>query len=499
MDDGRMNCGRRATARALCVVIASCLSVCLLTGGAPGGSAAASGGEGPPAAGSAGQAATTVPGPWEIIVYEHPNYIGRSESYRLEPGMRQRLVPIVEPRGQVSSFLLGSKIAVALFPFPNFIHEEETQGIQSREWEASAPSLSDSDFNDRDISLILFPKAPAFDLGKGYRYPFGAFLQDERSSGRYHATFFPAPEWEWEREYAVSELGYADLDKNANLVFISRPSLVQLTLYEQRNLQGASITFPGAVPGNLVDDNLGKYGWSDRAASVKVTWTGPWLNTGPLSPYSTTYGLDIPRGDYKRLFVDAGPGECEAACDLEAQCKAFTWVRPGVQAPKAVCWLKSAVLSNPTGNDNTASGAKGGTAVVEWPAPPPPPSRVRGTKPVMEPPTVSGLKIPTPASPQSATAGIKAVPPATKGPYQYGVNLPGGDLKGLFMDGGPEECEKACNAEAQCLAFTWVKPGVQGPKAACWLKKSPVPAPQQFPDAVSGYKKLQPTKPPGNE
>ena len=87
--------------------------------------------------------------------------------------------------------------------------------------------------------------------------------------------------------------------------------------------------------------------------------------------------------------------------------------------------------------------------------------------------------------------------------YDYGVNLPGGDLKGLLVDGGPEECEKACNTEAQCLAFTWVKPGaqpgVQGPKAVCWLKKSPVPAPEPYPGAVSGYKKLQPTKPPGNQ
>jgi hypothetical protein len=40
-----------------------------------------------------------------------------------------------------------------------------------------------------------------------------------------------------------------------------------------------------------------------------------------------------------------------------------------------------------------------------------------------------------------------------------------------------------------------VKPGVQGPKAACWLKGNPVPLPQKFPDAVSGYKKLPPKLP----
>ncbi|MBP1777555.1 MAG: hypothetical protein H6Q86_3565 [candidate division NC10 bacterium] len=74
--------------------------------------------------------------------------------------------------------------------------------------------------------------------------------------------------------------------------------------------------------------------------------------------------------------------------------------------------------------------------------------------------------------------------------YEYGVNLPGGDLKKLVMDGGPEECETACNAEAQCQAFTWVQPWVQDLKAVCWLKKSPVPARQQSPHTVSGFKKL---------
>ena len=496
---------RRSTAPGLPMAVIVCVCLSLLSGGARKRPEAAGGGSSP-AERLGSQAAPKVPDPWEIIVYEHPNYVGQSVSYRLEPGMRQRLVPIVEPRGQVSSFLLGTKVAVELLPFPNFIASEGDLKLSARFAYWSYPELDA--FNDRDISLILFPRAKPFEspggygpIGYGEYGPIGVTLSDERASGEWHVTFFPAPEWEWEREYAVPELGYADLDKNVNRVYIGRSRSVQVTLYEQRSFQGASITFPGAVPMDAFSDNLGKYGWSDRAASVKVTWTGPWLNTAPPSRYSTTFGYDVPAGDFKRFFVDGGPNQCEDACDAEPACKGFTWVRPGVQAPQAVCWLKTTLAWPARENVNAASGLKPGagwTNPVQ--TPPAPPSRTpRGAKTAVEPPTLAGLKGSLLSPPQSTTAtGVKGTMATGQGPYEYGVNLPGGDLRGLFVDGGPEVCEQACAAEAQCQAFTWVKPGVQGPKAGCWLKKSPVPAPQPFPDAVSGYKKLEPPKPPGN-
>jgi len=40
----------------------------------------------------------------------------------------------------------------------------------------------------------------------------------------------------------------------------------------------------------------------------------------------------------------------------------------------------------------------------------------------------------------------------------------------------PETCRDACWAEPQCRAFTYVRPGVQGPHARCWLKNVVPPA-----------------------
>jgi hypothetical protein len=53
---------------------------------------------------------------------------------------------------------------------------------------------------------------------------------------------------------------------------------------------------------------------------------------------------------------------------------------------------------------------------------------------------------------------------------------------------GFEVCQKACADESKCLAFTFVKAGVQGAAPHCWLKNS---VPQAYPDAtcVSGVKR----------
>jgi hypothetical protein len=52
------------------------------------------------------------------------------------------------------------------------------------------------------------------------------------------------------------------------------------------------------------------------------------------------------------------PGECQMACNKQRTCRAWTYVRPGVQGPNPVCYLKNAV---PPARANTCciSGVKG--------------------------------------------------------------------------------------------------------------------------------------------
>ena len=54
---------------------------------------------------------------------------------------------------------------------------------------------------------------------------------------------------------------------------------------------------------------------------------------------------------------------------------------------------------------------------------------------------------------------------------EIGVNRPGGDFQSFAVpDSDPAVCQAACQADGNCTAWTFVKPGVQGDQAQCWLK-----------------------------
>jgi len=92
----------------------------------------------------------------------------------------------------------------------------------------------------------------------------------------------------------------------------------------------------------------------------------------PLGP-GMEANTDRPGLDYRSFDLPAAdPKLCQDACAGEANCRAFTYVRPGVQGPGARCWLKSSV-PNPVSNNCCVSGVKT--------TPPPPP--------IMPPPAVT--------------------------------------------------------------------------------------------------------------
>jgi hypothetical protein len=50
-----------------------------------------------------------------------------------------------------------------------------------------------------------------------------------------------------------------------------------------------------------------------------------------------------------------------------------------------------------------------------------------------------------------------------------GFNLPGSDYANFNAD-SPFVCRNSCGGDSRCQAWTWVKPGIQGPCGHCWLK-----------------------------
>ncbi|NPA27604.1 MAG: hypothetical protein GXN91_00955, partial [Epsilonproteobacteria bacterium] len=72
---------------------------------------------------------------------------------------------------------------------------------------------------------------------------------------------------------------------------------------------------------------------------------------------------------------------------------------------------------------------------------------------------------------------------------EYGIDRPGMDYSSFALSvADPKLCEKRCEADSRCRAWTYVKPNTfQGPKPMCWLKDA-IPAPVKNKDCISGFK-----------
>ena len=68
--------------------------------------------------------------------------------------------------------------------------------------------------------------------------------------------------------------------------------------------------------------------------------------------------IDRPGRDYKNS-LSRGASDCSFACQAENQCRAWTYVRPGIQGPFGRCWLKSTVPGAVRNNCCTSGVRKG--------------------------------------------------------------------------------------------------------------------------------------------
>jgi hypothetical protein len=147
------------------------------------------------------------------------------------------------------------------------------------------------------------------------------------------------------------------------------------------------------------------------------------------APQYVEENTDRPGRDYRSFDVPKpAPGTfgcawdvCQRQCEKEKQCHAWTYVKPGIQGPRARCWLKKP-MPDAQPNDCCTSGV-----------------------------------VPRPQEP--------------------GIDRAGGDYTNFEKQTAlTSECQQACENDPQCVAWTSVRPGVQGPKAICWLKNTIPPA-----------------------
>lgn len=148
--------------------------------------------------------------------------------------------------------------------------------------------------------------------------------------------------------------------------------------------------------------------------------------------------IDRPGSDYRRFDLsERTPESCQSACANDgARCMAWTYVRPGVHGDRAVCFLKSA-LPSATASTCCISGV--------------PPRK-------------------TDAGALRETVLVVSASPSV----EVNTDRPGSDYYRTKIGGDalPEHCGDKCAADASCKAWTFVKPGVQGPTAMCYLKRA---------------------------
>ncbi|MBN2173308.1 MAG: PAN domain-containing protein [Bacteroidales bacterium] len=176
-----------------------------------------------------------------------------------------------------------------------------------------------------------------------------------------------------------------------------------------------------------------------------INQTGYFIEAG-IPAMKHTMGQNRPGNDYRNFEVKHGDDcqTCEDSCLKDPRCKAYTYVLPGIQAQRGVCWLKSEVPV-PIDDKNCISGVK----------------YYEKEKSPFE--IIAGL------SPDFTTWS-----PYDGPAIRAGIDLPGNDFKSFLIPGGQEQlpftCQRACLDDSACLSWTFVEPGKQGKNAACWLK-----------------------------
>jgi hypothetical protein len=79
---------------------------------------------------------------------------------------------------------------------------------------------------------------------------------------------------------------------------------------------------------------------------------------------------------------------------------------------------------------------------------------------------------------------LYASPSVACGPY---CDMPGDRGGVAYYIDNAVACESTCDGTPDCAGWTWVKPGLQGPQAVCWIKKQIVST-RRSNCCISGYR-----------
>ncbi|HEX5210577.1 MAG TPA: PAN domain-containing protein [Pseudolabrys sp.] len=157
-------------------------------------------------------------------------------------------------------------------------------------------------------------------------------------------------------------------------------------------------------------------------------------------PTRAQTGYDRRGGDYATFQIRNGdPAVCAARCERDAHCRAWSFSYPRTDSALATCWLKNRVL--PRMEDKCCISGVRGAGVIE----------------------------------------------PRRGALEYSIDRFGGDYRNFEIAPDPAgaSCNTACGDDKRCRAWTYVRPGYNGPAARCYLKDR-LTRPHHKPCCISG-------------
>lgn len=160
--------------------------------------------------------------------------------------------------------------------------------------------------------------------------------------------------------------------------------------------------------------------------AVRQTWLAIAALTG-FCGSAGAYEDNVNRAgmDYTSVTLPTGntADDCFSLCYADAHCVAWTYVKAGVQGSSPRCWLKATI---------------------------------------------------PPARPDECCVSGRM----QANNYMADYDRPGGDYTNFAVPQSYDAlyCQRMCIADDICAAWSYVKKGIQGPEARCWLKKTaPLP------------------------
>ncbi len=321
---------------------------------------------------SPGTGAAQAPDPYQVTLFQDYNYSNPIGTWKLNPDMRMLQVPKIEVFKYVHSIFVGSKVGALLFPSYNLsssLRLVQEQGSRLIPYFRFHDSSSTGVSEYGGWSLIIYRK-DIIDILGVYLYT----KQLPSDSWWLGGRFYPLPD-----DPVQSQITHSNMvsDIHSDLEFVNS-TLSGAGWLGMLNYLDVTITFTTGLTLKLPDPNnltflynLTKYK-GGQISSIQLQYKGPFNSkqaylTGPgqsasvvnapPSGFDYTQGKDLPGQDYNKFMTKGDYVECARACDKDPQCRAFTWVKPGVKGVDAACCLKSGVPVA-TQNPNCISGVR---------------------------------------------------------------------------------------------------------------------------------------------